>query len=103
MVAPNFRCCERVYCIWRDQRSLLMQTSVLQLEMPYLAGRRRSRQESRSSMMATSNPPTTEQARGAMRMSFDIHEAVFDAKGTYMEEKALRYEHDLMDQFAASP
>src|SRR5579859_7516065 len=38
-----------------------------------------------------------------MRMSFDIHEAVFDAKGTYMEEKALRYEHDLMDQFAASP
>jgi len=36
-------------------------------------------------------------------MSFDIHEAVFDSKGTYLEEKALRYEHDLMEQFAASP
>ena len=36
-------------------------------------------------------------------MSFDINEAVFDSKGTYLEEKALRYEHDLMDQFAASP
>ena len=36
-------------------------------------------------------------------MSFDINEVVFDAKGTYLEEKALRYEHDLMDQFAASP
>jgi hypothetical protein len=38
-----------------------------------------------------------------MKMSFDINEAVFDSKGTYLEEKALRYEHDLMDQFAASP
>jgi hypothetical protein len=36
-------------------------------------------------------------------MSFDINEAVFDSKGTYLEEKALRYEHDLMEQFAASP
>jgi len=36
-------------------------------------------------------------------MSFDINEAVFDAAGTYLEEKALHYEHDLMDQFAASP
>ena len=36
-------------------------------------------------------------------MSFEINEAVFDSKGTYLEEKALRYEHDLMEQFAASP
>ena len=36
-------------------------------------------------------------------MSFDINEAVFDAKGTTLEEQALRYEHDLMEQFAASP
>jgi len=36
-------------------------------------------------------------------MSFDIHEAVFDERGTYMEEPALRYEHALMEQFSASP
>jgi hypothetical protein len=36
-------------------------------------------------------------------MSFVINEAVFDSKDTYLEEKALRYEHDLMEQFAASP
>ena len=35
-------------------------------------------------------------------MSFDINEAVFDSKGTYLEEKAVRYEHALMEQFAAS-
>ena len=38
-----------------------------------------------------------------MRMPFDINEAVFDSKGMYLEEKALRYEHDLMEQFATSP
>jgi hypothetical protein len=36
-------------------------------------------------------------------MSFDIHEAVFDSQGTYLEEKAVRYEHALMEQFSASP
>ncbi len=36
-------------------------------------------------------------------MSFDLNEAVFDEQGTYLEEPALRYEHALMDQFAASP
>ena len=36
-------------------------------------------------------------------MSFDINEAVFDSKGTYLEEKAVRYEEVLMDQFTASP
>jgi hypothetical protein len=36
-------------------------------------------------------------------MSFDINEAVFDEQGMYLEEKAVRYEHALMDQFAASP
>jgi hypothetical protein len=36
-------------------------------------------------------------------MSFNINEAVFDSKGTYLEEKAVRYEEALMDQFAASP
>jgi hypothetical protein len=36
-------------------------------------------------------------------MSFDINEAVFDEQGTYLEEKAVHYEHALMDQFAASP
>jgi hypothetical protein len=36
-------------------------------------------------------------------MSFDINEAVFDERGTYLEEKAVRYEHALMEQFAASP
>ena len=36
-------------------------------------------------------------------MSFDINEAVFDSGGTYLEEKAVRYEHALMEQFAASP
>jgi hypothetical protein len=35
-------------------------------------------------------------------MSFDINEAVFDKQGTYLEEKAVRYEEGLMDQFAAS-
>jgi hypothetical protein len=38
-----------------------------------------------------------------MKMSFDINEAVFDEQGTYLEEKAVRYEHALMEQFAASP
>jgi hypothetical protein len=36
-------------------------------------------------------------------MSFDLTEAVFDEQGTYLEEKAVRYEEALMDQFAASP
>jgi hypothetical protein len=36
-------------------------------------------------------------------MSFDLNEAVFDEQGTYLEEKAMRYEEALMDQFAASP
>jgi hypothetical protein len=36
-------------------------------------------------------------------MSFDINEPVFDEQGTYLEEAALRYEHALMEQFAASP
>ena len=36
-------------------------------------------------------------------MSFDLNEAVFDSEGSYLEEKAVRYEHTLMDQFAASP
>ena len=36
-------------------------------------------------------------------MSFDINEAVFDSKGTYLEEKAVHYEQALMEQFAASP
>ena len=36
-------------------------------------------------------------------MAFDIHAAVFDEDGTYLEEPATRYEADLMDQFAASP
>jgi hypothetical protein len=36
-------------------------------------------------------------------MSFDINELVFDEQGTYQEEPALRYEHALMEQFAASP
>jgi hypothetical protein len=36
-------------------------------------------------------------------MSFDINEAVFDEQGMYLEEKAVRYEHALMEQFAASP
>ncbi len=36
-------------------------------------------------------------------MSFDLNEAVFDEQGTYLEEKAVRYEHALMEQFAASP
>ena len=36
-------------------------------------------------------------------MSFDLNEAVFDEQGSYQEEKAVHYEHALMDQFAASP
>jgi hypothetical protein len=36
-------------------------------------------------------------------MSFDINEAVFDEQGSYLEEKAVRYEEALMEQFAASP
>lgn len=36
-------------------------------------------------------------------MSFDINEAVFDSRGTYLEEKAVHYEQALMEQFAASP
>ena len=35
-------------------------------------------------------------------MSFEIHEAVFDSQGHYLEEKAVRYEEALMEQFAAS-
>jgi hypothetical protein len=38
-----------------------------------------------------------------MRMSFDLNESVFDEQGIYLEEKAVRYEQALMDQFAASP
>lgn len=36
-------------------------------------------------------------------MSFAINERVFDEQGTYLEEPAVRYEHALMEQFAASP
>ena len=36
-------------------------------------------------------------------MSFDIHQVVFAEDGTYLEEKASRYEAALMEQFAASP
>ncbi len=36
-------------------------------------------------------------------MSFNINEAVFDSKGTYLEAKAAHYEEALMDQFVASP
>ena len=36
-------------------------------------------------------------------MSFEINEAVFDSQGHYLEEKAVRYEEALMEQFAASP
>lgn len=36
-------------------------------------------------------------------MSFDLNEAVFDEQGTYLEEKAVHYEHALMEQFAVSP
>ena len=36
-------------------------------------------------------------------MSFDINKAVFDSKGSYLEEQASRYEEALMEQFAASP
>jgi len=36
-------------------------------------------------------------------MSFDLNEAVFDEQGSYLEEKAVRYEHALMEQFATSP
>ena len=36
-------------------------------------------------------------------MSFDLNEAVFDEQGSYLEEKAVRYEHALMEQFTASP
>jgi hypothetical protein len=35
-------------------------------------------------------------------MPFDFNEAVFDSNGTYLEEKAVRYEEALMNQFAAS-
>lgn len=49
------------------------------------------------------NCPRQTEARRTMSMSFDINEAVFDEQGTYLEEKAVRYEHALMDQFAASP
>src|SRR5690348_5408351 len=38
-----------------------------------------------------------------MSMSFDIHGVVFDEQGIYLEEKALRYEQALMEQFTASP
>ena len=36
-------------------------------------------------------------------MAFDLNEAVFDSKGTYLEKKAVHYEEALMNQFAASP
>jgi hypothetical protein len=36
-------------------------------------------------------------------MSFDLNEAIFDEQGTYLEEKAVRYEQALMEQFAGSP
>jgi hypothetical protein len=36
-------------------------------------------------------------------MSFDLNEAVFDEQGSYLEEKASRYEEALMELFAASP
>jgi hypothetical protein len=38
-----------------------------------------------------------------MSMSFEINEAVFDSQGTYLEEKAVRYEEALMEQFVTSP
>jgi hypothetical protein len=44
--------------MWTDQRSFLKQTSALQVETPHIAQRRGSRQESRKSVFATSNPPT---------------------------------------------
>jgi len=49
--------------MWMDQRSLLTQTSALQVEVPHIAQSRGSRQESRRSMFAMSNPPTTQRRK----------------------------------------
>jgi hypothetical protein len=38
-----------------------------------------------------------------MKMPFTINEPVFDEQGSYLDEKAVCYEHALMDQFTASP
>jgi len=49
------------------------------------------------------NYPRRTETRRTMRMSFHINEAVFDEQGTYLQEKAVRYEHALMEQFSAAP
>lgn len=49
------------------------------------------------------NHPRRIDGRKMLKMSFDLNEAVFDEQGRYLEEKALRYEEALMNQFAASP
>jgi hypothetical protein len=35
-------------------------------------------------------------------MPFDLNQPAFDSKGMYLQEQAVRYEQDVMDQFAAS-
>jgi hypothetical protein len=80
-------------CCMCPRRSLLAQLCWLDRNAPDVA--RRADGEQR-------NHPRRSEARRTMRMSFDINETVFDAEGTYLEEKAVRYEHALMDQFASS-
>ncbi|GHO82676.1 hypothetical protein [Dictyobacter formicarum] len=38
-----------------------------------------------------------------MRISFDINEAVFNARGTYLEEKAVHYEEILIGSMTEKP
>src|SRR5712692_8090095 len=100
MAALSSLCCGPVCFMW-PRRSLLAQPFWLDSDAPDVAqradaGTEQADWERRNHLRRT-------EARRMMRMSFDINEAVFDERGTYLEEKAVRYEHALMEQFAASP
>jgi hypothetical protein len=106
MVEPSSLCSERVCFMRAEQRNLLVQASALQVETWSVArrGGARSREGAGREKVESGrrNHPRQIEGRRMMRMSFDIHEAVFDEQGTYLEEKAVRYGEALMEQFAAS-
>ena len=100
-------CCEHVCCMW-PRRSLRAQPSSLDSDVPHVARRGGTRRLGRylgteQADVGRRNHSRRTEARRTMRMAFDINEAVFDEQGTYLEEKAVRFEQALMDQFAASP
>src|SRR5260370_27570061 len=101
MVVPSSLCSELVCFMW-PRRSFLAQPSSLDRDGPHVArrggARRSSKCGNRKSILGRRNHPRRTAARRTLRMSFDLNEAVFHQQGTYLQDKAVRYEQACMDQ-----